>query len=121
MPRVVGEKPHPRGVIMGFEEEAAAVGSEFATSRSVSELAEIDVHEWDVLVTSEDLYSEDLGSLFVVTFADKLPFSMTTIYSGAPRRARPTPARHFVIPDDLTTPSTPPICSSWRETCIPAP
>jgi hypothetical protein len=99
MRRVVGEKPHPRGVIMGFEGKAAtALESEFATFKRISKLTEIDVQEWDVLVTNDDLHREELGSLFVVTFAYRLPSST----SGMLHRSRPTPARHFIIPDDLT-------------------
>src|SRR5688572_11588340 len=79
MPKIVGERPHPSGLILGFDAvHRENVAKEFASSQIVTSLDEVDPHEWDVVVTdyaggqlTAGLSSAPL--LNVISFSRELP------------------------------------------------
>jgi hypothetical protein len=64
---VVGEKPRPRALILGFDAETTSkLEALFPTAREVSSVTEVRQAEWDLLVTRGGVQEDTWGHLYVV-------------------------------------------------------
>ena len=68
-----GSRPHPRGLILGFEGELTAqLEPLFATSKVISNLSEVEQTEWDVLVTAHGCDDARVGLYVVAVESDHM-------------------------------------------------
>ena len=106
--KVIGREPSPRALLLGWEDDQAAVISAlFPTARVIHGLPEVDEGDWDVLVTRGDTPYDPAGHLFVVAFGTQalgFPADRTGMQmSGSRLRAvHNTRATEFAVPSGLS-------------------
>lgn len=66
MVKVVGEKPRPRALILGFKSDTAELQKHFASHRVISSLAEVRQEEFDLLLVAGDGRHSVAPHLFVI-------------------------------------------------------
>ena len=108
LPRIFGVEPHPRALIMGFDDATTtSLQRLFPTSRVIDSIDDVQPLEWDLLVTHKDPLSIP-DHLFIVAIAeDAVPrFGLAAMpgrdYSQAPvSYGGLSRASEFTIPGGL--------------------
>jgi hypothetical protein len=102
---IVGRRPQPRGLILGFDElTAAALGAAFPTSQVVGSPSEVRQEEWDVLVTNDTTLNSVQGHLYVLAIGTSWlgqPAEGLTYANSQITRGIQSIAREFEFPEDL--------------------